>query len=115
MRVAFSLLAAVAALQRADAQLSASAQQCEAQLVSISSTMNSACCAVASNCDSGAPTECSSACATVFMPFYQQVPRLLARLAPLAGARASRQLSQRHGREQTPGLAAAARAATRPA
>ena len=70
----FALLstAALLAARETAAQLDAGAAQCEAQLVAMSSAMNGACCQAPSDCSSGSPTQCSSACATTFMPFYSQ-------------------------------------------
>ena len=69
-------LVAIACAQRVAvscAQMSDEDRQCEANLVAMSASMNSVCCAPASNCADGSPVECSDACARVYLPFHSQV------------------------------------------
>eukprot|EP01051_Picozoa_sp_SAG22_P009512 SAG22_NODE_798_length_7130_cov_4.576732_4_plen_92_part_00 len=60
--------AAAAAMLVAAARAQAPNTGCEGQLVSMSSSMNSACCATPADCPNGSPAACSAECAQVRRP-----------------------------------------------
>lgn len=70
---------------------------CATDLTGIASTMDSICCAPPSVCVDGVPTDCSSMCAEVFLPFYSEcadfVGSALPRLVPFAAQCAASSLS----------------------
>ena len=60
-----TLFGAAAALLAGAAAQDAMLLNCQSDLVAMSTQFNAACCADAGNCASGAPRQCSAACAAV--------------------------------------------------
>ena len=60
-----TLFGAAAALLAGAAAQDAMLLNCQSDLVAMSTQFNAACCADAANCASGAPRQCSAACAAV--------------------------------------------------
>ena len=59
---------------------------CQAQLTTMSASLNSVCCEPASNCNDGFPVECNAACANLWNPFANTCKSFIeATLPALAG------------------------------
>ena len=74
-------------LGTAHGQMSGNDAQCGAELVQISTQLNTACgCGTAGACTNGVPDACSAGCDALFMPFYNQCTEFItASLPQLAG------------------------------
>jgi hypothetical protein len=69
-RAAHSLVLLGTSLQGSCAQMSGSDAQCEATLVQISGSLNSACGCANGGCDNGVPSTCDAGCGAIFLPFW---------------------------------------------
>jgi hypothetical protein len=86
MQASLVLLNLAIAVPWAAAQTTDPGVICQAQLTTMSATLNTVCCQPASNCEDGFPVECNTACAAQWNPFAKTCKSFIeATLPALAG------------------------------